>query len=55
MRYAVIRAYKLLKIKHLYIFKFLYPYLIIRIGLVARISRSHRGGRGSIPRYGNFF
>lgn len=27
---------------------------VIRIGLVARISRSHRDGRGSIPRYGIF-
>ena len=27
----------------------------IRIGLVARIPRFHRGGRGSIPRCGTFW
>jgi hypothetical protein len=30
-------------------------FYLIRIGLVARILRFHRGGRGSIPRCGTFF
>ncbi|KAH3818429.1 hypothetical protein DPMN_120083 [Dreissena polymorpha] len=32
-----------------------YFYYILDIGLVVRIPRSHRGGRGSIPRLGILF
>ena len=49
----------LMPIKQIVVLKETYPKslskLVIPCGLVARIRRSHRRGRGSIPRTGVFF